>query len=71
MKTVVISGAIVVALFFLGLAALYFLTPAGNLPAFVPGYEQGSTKVHVTHGLGMLIIGLIALALAWSRRWGD
>jgi NADH:ubiquinone oxidoreductase subunit 2 (subunit N) len=71
MKTVVISGAIVVALFFLGLAALYFLTPAGNLPAFVPGYEQGSTKVHVTHGLGMLVIGLIALALAWSRRWGD
>jgi NADH:ubiquinone oxidoreductase subunit 2 (subunit N) len=71
MKTVVISGAIVVALFFLGLAALYFLTPAGNLPAFVPGYEQGSTKVHVTHGLGMLVIGLIALALAWFRRWGD
>lgn len=71
MKTVVVSGAILVGLFFIGLAALYWLTPAGNLPAFVPGYEAGSTKPHLTHGLGMLIIGLIALALAWVRSWGD
>jgi hypothetical protein len=70
MKAVVVSGAILVGLIFIGLAALYWLTPAGNLPAYVPGYEQGSTRVHVTHGVGMLIIGLIAFALT-CRSWGD
>jgi hypothetical protein len=71
MKTVVVSGAILVGLFFFGLAALFWLIPAGNLPAFVPGYEAGSTKVHLTHGIGMLTIGLVAFALAWFRSWGD
>jgi O-antigen/teichoic acid export membrane protein len=71
MKTLVISGAILVGLFFFAVAALYFLIPAGSLPAFVPGYDPGSAKLHVTHGLGMLVIGLVAFALAWFRSWGD
>jgi hypothetical protein len=71
MKTVVISGGILVGLFFIGLTALYWLIPAGDLPTYVPGYEQGSTKIHFTHGLGMLIIALVAFALAWFRSWGD
>jgi len=71
MKSVIISGAILVGLFFLAVAALYFLIPAGNLPPFVPGYDPGSAKLHVTHGLGMLTIGLVAFALAWFRSWGD
>jgi hypothetical protein len=53
------------------LAALYWLVPAGNLPAFVPGHDAGSAKVHFNHGLGMLVIGLVAFALAWFRSWGD
>jgi hypothetical protein len=71
MKTVVVSGAILIGLFFIGLAALYWLTPADNLPAFVPGYDPQSDRRHFTHGLGMLAIGLTAFALAWSRSWGD
>jgi hypothetical protein len=71
MKAVVISGAILIGLFFFGLAALYFLTPAGSLPDFVPGYEQGSTRVHLTHALGMAAIGVVAFLLAWFRSWGD
>ncbi len=71
MKAVVISGAILVGLFFFGLAALYWLTPANSLPAFVPGYDPGSDKPHFTHGLGMLVIGLTAFLLAWFRSWGD
>ena len=71
MKTVVISGAILVGLFFLALTALYWLTPADHLPAFVPGYDPQSDKRHFTHGLGMLVIGLTAFALAWFRSWGD
>ena len=71
MKTVVISGAILVGLFFLALTALYWLTRADHLPAFVPGYDPDSDKRHSTHGLGMLVIGLTAFALAWFRSWGD
>jgi hypothetical protein len=71
MKAVVITGAILIGLFFLGLTALYWLTPAGNLPAFVPGYQAGSAKLHFSHGLGMLVIALVAFALAWFRSWGD
>lgn len=71
MKTVVISGAVLVGLFFVGLAALYWLNPADHLPAFVPGYDPQSDKRHFTHGLGMLVIGLMAFALAALRGWGD
>jgi len=71
MKTFVISGAILVGLFFFGVAALYFLVPAADLPTFVPGHEAGSARLHYTHGLGMLVIGLVAFALAWFRSWGD
>jgi hypothetical protein len=67
MKTVVVSVAVVVGLVFLGLAALYGLTPAGQLPAFLPGFSEGATDIHVKHALGSLIIGLAALAIAWFR----
>ncbi len=59
--------AIVIGLVFIGLAALYWLTPAGELPAFLPGFRAGATDVHVKHALGALIIGLAALAFGWSR----
>jgi hypothetical protein len=70
MKTVVVSVAVLVGLVFIGLAALYWLTPAGGLPAFLPGFEEGSTAIHTKHALGTLIVGLAALAFAWfsSRR---
>ena len=50
MKTIVVAVAVIVGLAFIGLAALYWLTPAGELPAFVPGYAPGSTKPHFNHG---------------------
>jgi NADH:ubiquinone oxidoreductase subunit 2 (subunit N) len=67
MKTATVLGAVVVGLIFIGLAALYWLTPAGGLPTYVPGFERGSTQIHFKHGLGMLILGLGALAFAWFR----
>jgi hypothetical protein len=63
-KTVVVAIAVLVGLLFIALAALYWLTPAGELPAFVPGFAPGSTKPHFNHGLGSLIIGLAALVFA-------
>ena len=71
MKTVVVLGGILIGFFFFGLTALYWSIPANHLPAFVPGYDPESDKLHVTHGLGMLVIGLIAFAMALARGWGD
>jgi hypothetical protein len=67
MKTIVVAVAVIVGLAFIGLAALYWLTPASELPAFVPGFNPGSTRTHFNHGLGALVIGLAALAFAWFR----
>jgi hypothetical protein len=66
-KIVVVSLAVVVGLVFLWLGILYWLTPAGQLPAFLPGFREGATDIHVKHALGALIIGLAALAVAWFR----
>ena len=41
MTAVVVLVAVIVGLAFIGLAALYWLTPAGELPAFLPGLRQG------------------------------
>jgi len=71
LKATVVSVAVIVGLAFIGLAALYWLTPAGDLPAFLPGFKPGSVKPHFNHGLGALIIGLAALALAWFRSRAD
>ena len=71
MKAVVISGAILVGLFFFGVAALYWLTPANGLPAFVPGYDPQNSNHHVSHAVGALAIALIAFAMAGLRSWGD
>jgi hypothetical protein len=67
MKTIVVAGAVLVGLAFIALAGLYWLTPAGALPAYLPGFEEGSAHIHFKHGLGMLILGLGALAFAWFR----
>ena len=52
MKATVVSVAVIIGLAFIGLAALYWLTPAGDLPAFLPGFKPGSVKPHFNHGLG-------------------
>jgi hypothetical protein len=53
---------------FLALAAAYFLTPAGSLPAFLPGFKAGSDHVHFRHGLVSLIVALALFAFAWFQR---
>jgi hypothetical protein len=63
--------AVVLGVVFLALAALYWFTPAGSLPAFIPGFEAGSDHVHVTHALVSLIVALVLFALAWFQRARD
>jgi MYXO-CTERM domain-containing protein len=73
MKAVVVSIAVIVGLAFIGIAALYWLTPAGELPAFVPlATSRDPVSPTSTTGLGALILGLAALAFAWwFRRRAD
>lgn len=65
MKKVLFLVVVIVGLAFVGLAALYWWTPAGELPAFLPGFKEGSTHPHAKHALAMLIVGLGAFSLAW------
>jgi hypothetical protein len=52
---------------FLALAVLYWITPAGSLPAYLPGFEPGVATVHFKHGLGSLILALALFAFAWFQ----
>ena len=48
-------------------AIIYWITPAGGLPSFMPGFIAGSATVHFKHGLGALILGLVLGAFAWFK----
>jgi hypothetical protein len=61
MKTV----AILLALVFVAAAAVYFLVPAGSLPSFFPGFEPGSTRLHVKHGIAALAVAVVLFGIGW------
>jgi uncharacterized membrane protein YkvA (DUF1232 family) len=42
-------------------AAVYFLTPADQLPGFFPGHVAGDSHVHTKHGIVAGIVGLVLL----------
>jgi hypothetical protein len=54
---------------FIGIALVYWLTPAEGLPSFLPGFEPGSDHVHLTHALGSLVIALalFGVAIIWFQ----
>jgi hypothetical protein len=59
------SGLVVLGLIFVAIACVYWLVPAGSLPAFVPGYEAGSPRVHVKHGAASLGVAVVCFIVAW------
>lgn len=63
-KTNIIIG-IIVGVFFVALAFVYWFTRAGSLPSFMPGFQAGSSVIHIKHGLASLIVGLLAFVYAW------
>jgi hypothetical protein len=65
-KTLVIV-AIVLGILFVGLAFVYWSTPASSLPSYFPGYEPGIAAVHVKHGVAALVVGLALLCFAWFK----
>ena len=54
---------------FIGLALVYWLTPAEGLPSFLPGFQAASDHVHLTHALASLIVALalFAIAIIWFQ----
>jgi len=66
-KTIIMSLAIVLGIVFILAAVVYFITPAQSLPVFMPGYEAGLTRVHLTHGVGSLVLGLGCFVFAWFQ----
>ena len=71
MSTIASLIAGLLGLIALALAGYYYLTPAGGLPAFLPGFEAGSDHIHTSHALGCLVVGLVLLAaavFAWVQR---
>jgi hypothetical protein len=64
-KLLLMGGGILFGLLFVFLAVLYWITPAENLPTFMPGYEAGVITTHFKHGLASLIVGLLFFIFAW------
>jgi hypothetical protein len=59
------TAAIVLGLLFLAVAIAYFVIPASSLPSFFPGFEAGSARVHVKHGLASLVVAVVLFVIAW------
>jgi hypothetical protein len=57
--------AIILGLLFLAVAIAYFVVPAGQLPSFFPGFEAGSTHVHLKHGVASLVVAVVLFVIAW------
>jgi hypothetical protein len=64
-------AAIVVGVALVALAVLYWVEPAGSLPSFIPGHEDGSGHHHVKHGLAAFFVGVALLVYAWFQTGGD
>jgi hypothetical protein len=60
-------GATILGILFVVLAIVYWITPAGSLPSYFPGFEAGSTTVHIKHGLGALVLAIAFFIFAWFQ----
>ena len=67
MSKPIVLVAVVLGVVFLALCAYYFLTPAGSLMTFLPGYEAGNAGHHTKHALVALVVALVLFALAWFQ----
>ena len=59
--------AVILGLAFAAIAITYWVLPAGSLPGFLPGFEAGSSHVHVKHGIAAAAVAVLLFALAWYR----
>lgn len=45
------------------LAVMYYVTPAGSLPTFMPGYIPGSQNIHMKHAIAAAVAAVILFVL--------
>lgn len=57
--------AIVLGLALIAVAIVYWVVPAGSLPGFVPGFEAGSPRVHIKHGIAAAVAAVVVFAIGW------
>jgi hypothetical protein len=49
-------------------AVMYYVLPGGSLPAFMPGYDVGSTHIHTTHSVAAAAAAIVFLLIGLSAR---
>lgn len=49
------------------LGVYYFITPANQLPSFIPGADAHDAAKHYKHGIGSILLGVAALIFAWFQ----
>jgi len=59
------TAAIVLGLILAAVAVVYFVLPAESLPSFLPGFEAGSTRVHVKHGVVSAVGAVVLFGIGW------
>jgi hypothetical protein len=57
--------AVILGLAFAAVAIVYWVVPAGSLPSFVPGFDAGSSQIHLKHGIAAAAAAVLFLALGW------
>ncbi len=62
-----IVPAVLAGIVLLVIAVVYFVEPAGSLPAFFPGHEAGSSHHHAKHGIAALLVALGCFVFAWFQ----
>jgi len=66
-KKTIVWSSIVLGIIFIALSICYFVTPAGSLASFMPGFQAGSTHVHLKHAIASFILAVALFILAWFK----
>ncbi len=64
---ILVIGSVILGILFLALSFVYFTTPAGSLPSFIPGFEPGIVSTHVKHSVACFILSLALFIFAWFK----
>jgi uncharacterized membrane-anchored protein YitT (DUF2179 family) len=59
------TAAIVLGLILAAVAVVYFVVPADSLPGFFPGFEAGSDRIHVKHGVASAAAAVVLFGVGW------
>ena len=46
-------------------AVMYLTMQAGSLPAWMPGYANGSTHIHHLHGYAAIVAAVVLVGIGW------